>query len=41
VNRSDFQAIRRRVLERIEEERRKVPRTLLAQAFPIRSKMAA
>jgi hypothetical protein len=41
VNRPDFQAIRRRVFARVDAERRKVPQALLAQAFPIRSKMAA
>jgi tetratricopeptide (TPR) repeat protein len=43
VNRSDFQAIRKRILARIEEERRKVPRQLLAQAYPVgrESKRAA
>ena len=41
VNRPEFQAIRRRILARIEEERRKVPLDLLAQAFPVKRKLAA
>lgn len=41
VTRSDFQAIRRRIFARIEEERRKVPLQLLAQAFPVEKKAAA
>jgi tetratricopeptide (TPR) repeat protein len=41
VKRPDFQAVRRHILGRIEEERRKVPQQLLAQAFPMRSKIAA
>jgi serine/threonine-protein kinase len=41
VNRADFQSIRQRVVARVDEERRKVPQTLLAQAYPVRSKMAA
>lgn len=35
VNRPDFQAIRKRILARIEEERRKVPLNLLRQAYPV------
>lgn len=41
VNRADFQAIRRRLLARIEEERRKIPLTTLAKAYPASSKAAA
>jgi TolB-like protein/Tfp pilus assembly protein PilF len=41
VNRADFQAVRRRILARIEEERRKVPLALLAQAYPVQRKAAA
>lgn len=42
VPRPDFQAVRRRILTRIEEERRKVPAQLLAQTYPgFRSKHAA
>ena len=40
VNRSDFQAVRRRILTRIEEERRKITPQMLAQAG-IGLKMAA
>ncbi|HEY4070120.1 MAG TPA: TIR domain-containing protein [Sphingomicrobium sp.] len=41
VNRPDFQAVRRRILVRLEEERRKVPLALLAQAYPVQRKAAA
>ncbi|HET8750531.1 MAG TPA: TIR domain-containing protein [Sphingomicrobium sp.] len=41
VNRADFQAIRRRILARIEQERRKVPLDLLAEAYPVRRQAAA
>jgi hypothetical protein len=41
VNRPDFQAVRRRIFARIEEERRKVPLDLLAQAYPVPRKLAA
>jgi len=41
VNQPEFQAIRQRILARIEEERRKVPLALLAQAYPMKSKAAA
>jgi len=41
VNRADFQAVRSRILARIEEERRKVPLALLAQAYPNPIKAAA
>ncbi|HEX8840895.1 MAG TPA: TIR domain-containing protein [Sphingomicrobium sp.] len=41
VNRPDFQAIRRRILARIEEERGKVPIVLLAQAFPAQTTRVA
>ncbi len=35
VNRADFQALRQRILARIEEERRKVPLDLLHRAYPV------
>jgi len=35
VNRPDFQALRKRILARIEEERRKVPLDLLHRAYPV------
>ena len=35
VNRPDFQLLRKRVLGRIEEERRKVPSDLLHRAYPV------
>lgn len=41
VNRADFQLVRRRILARIDEERRKVPLALLAQAYPVERKAAA
>jgi TolB-like protein len=41
VNRPDFQAIRRRIFARIGEERRKVPLSLLAQAYPLNRQLAA
>jgi TolB-like protein/tetratricopeptide (TPR) repeat protein len=41
VNRPDFQAIRQRIFARIEEERRKVPLNLLAQAYPVKPTKAA
>jgi TolB-like protein len=41
VNRPDFEAVRERILGRIEEERRKVPLALLAQAYPVPTKAAA
>ena len=41
VNRPDFQALRRRILTRIAEERRKVPLALLAQAYPAENRRAA
>ena len=41
VNRADFQALRKRIFARIEEERRKVPLELLAQAYPIKRQQAA
>jgi len=41
VNRADFQAIRRRIFTRIEEERRKVPLQLLAQTYPVKRQQRA
>ena len=41
LNRPDFQAIRQRIFARIEEERRKVPPQLLAQAYPVKATKAA
>jgi len=41
VNRPDFQAVRRYIFARIAEERKKVPLTQLAQAYPIATKAAA
>lgn len=41
VGRADFQAIRRRILARIEQERAKVPLALLAQAYPAPARKAA
>jgi TolB-like protein len=41
ANRSDFQAVRQRILVRISEERRKVPLALLAQAYPTKNRRAA
>jgi TolB-like protein/Tfp pilus assembly protein PilF len=41
ANRADFQAIRRRILARIEDERRKVPLRQLAQAYGNPAKAAA
>jgi len=35
VNRPDFQALRQRILARIEQERRKVPLDLLRRAYPV------
>jgi TolB-like protein len=41
VHRPDFQAVRQRIFARIQDERRKVPQQLLAQAYPVRSRAAA
>jgi hypothetical protein len=41
LNRADFQAVRRRILTRIDEERRKVPMALLARAYSSPMKVAA
>jgi hypothetical protein len=41
VGRADFQAIRRRIFERLAQERAKVPQPLLAQLYPISSRAAA
>ena len=41
VNRPDFQAVRQRILARIAEERRKVPLSLLAEAYPVKPAKAA
>jgi tetratricopeptide (TPR) repeat protein len=41
VNRADFQAIRKRIFERVEEERRKVPLASLAKAYPTKGQRAA
>jgi TolB-like protein/tetratricopeptide (TPR) repeat protein len=41
VNRPDFQAVRGRILSRIEDERRKVPLALLARTYPPPAKVAA
>jgi hypothetical protein len=40
VSRPDFQAIRHRILARIEQERRKVPLDLLAEAYPVKRQLA-
>jgi len=41
VNRADFQATRRFILAKIDQERRKVPATLLAQVYPMTTKASA
>lgn len=41
VKRPDFLAIRQRIFERIEKERRKVPLDLLVQAYPVNATKAA
>jgi hypothetical protein len=41
VSRPDFQAVRQRIFTRIQEERRKVPLQLLAQAYSVKPTRAA
>ena len=41
LNRPDFGAVRRKILDRMEQERQKVPLDLLAKAYPPSAKAAA